>query len=68
MKTLILLSNQQVGQRYCPVWRAKNRVNDLVYGYSGIKLFPTQKVLDLEGKKVTDFTTSVSVINLNLYK
>ena len=34
---------QQVGQRYCPVWRAKNRVNDLVYGYSGIKLFPTQK-------------------------
>ena len=42
------------------VWRAKNRVNDLVYGYSGIKLFPTQKVLDLQGKKVTDFTTSVS--------
>lgn len=42
------------------VWRAKNSVNDLVYGYSGIKLFPKQNVLALDPEKVVDFTTSVS--------
>ena len=42
------------------VWRAENPVNGLTYGNNGIKLFPTEKVLALEGKKVTDFTTSVS--------
>ncbi len=42
------------------VWRAENPVNGLTYGNNGIKLFPTDKVLALEGKKVTDFTTSVS--------
>ena len=42
------------------VWRAENPVNGLTYGNNGIKLFPTEKVLALEGKIVTDFTTSVS--------
>jgi hypothetical protein len=42
------------------VWRAKNSVNDLVYGYSGIKLFPKKNVLALDPAKVVDFTTSVS--------
>ena len=42
------------------VWRAKNSVNDLVYGYSGIKLFPKKNVLALDPTKVVDFTTSVS--------
>lgn len=42
------------------VWRARNSVNDLVYGYSGIKLFPTQKVLDVDVDKVVDFTTAIS--------
>ena len=42
------------------VWRARNSVNNLVYGYSGIKLFPKKNVLALDPKKVVDFTTSVS--------
>lgn len=42
------------------VWRAKNPITGLAYGNNGIKLFPTHKVLALEGKNVTDFTTSVS--------
>jgi hypothetical protein len=42
------------------VWRARNGVNDLVYGYSGIKLFPTEKVLAVDPEKVVDFTTAIS--------
>jgi hypothetical protein len=42
------------------VYRARNSVNDLVYGYSGIKLFPTQKVLDVDVETVVDFTTAIS--------
>ena len=42
------------------VWRSYNAINGLTYGNNGIKLFPRDKVLALEGKKVTDFTTSVS--------
>ena len=41
------------------VWRARNSVNGLVYGYGGIKLLPCQAVLDLKGP-VVDFTTSIS--------
>lgn len=41
------------------VWRAKNNVNGLEYGYGGIKLLPRRAVLKVpEG--VTDFTTSIS--------
>lgn len=42
------------------VWRAKNGVNDLVYGYSGIKLFPTERVLAVDPETVIDFTMSIS--------
>ena len=42
------------------VWRARNGVNDLVYGYSGIKLFPTEKVLAVDPDNVVDFTTAIS--------
>ena len=42
------------------VWRAPNGVNDLVYGYSGIKLFPTEKVLAVDPDNVVDFTTAIS--------
>ena len=42
------------------VWRAKNGVNDLVYGYSGIKLFPTERVLAVDPETVVDFTMSIS--------
>ena len=41
------------------VWYSRNLVNDLIYGYGGIKLFPRQLLLDYEGSPV-DFTTSVS--------
>ena len=39
-------------------WRAKNPINDLVYGYGGIKLFPA-KGLREANKWNIDFTTSV---------
>jgi hypothetical protein len=42
------------------VWRAKNSVNDLIYGYSGIKLLPKKNVLALDPATVVDFTTSIS--------
>lgn len=41
------------------VWHSKNPVNDLVYGYGGVKLFPRQLLLDYTGAGI-DFTTSVS--------
>ena len=43
------------------VWRSKNPVNDLVYGYGGVKLFPRQAVLDyVINEDDIDFTTSVT--------
>ena len=41
------------------VWRAKNPVNDLVYGYGGVKLFPRQMTIDMDTSKA-DMTTSIS--------
>lgn len=41
------------------VWKSRNPINDLVYGYGGIKLFPTDKLRKYTGSPV-DFTTSVS--------
>jgi hypothetical protein len=41
------------------VWRCKNPVNDLIYGYGGIKLFPTQATIDMDLSK-PDMTTSIS--------
>jgi len=41
------------------VWHSHNPVNDLEYGYGGIKLFPTKMLLEYNGSPV-DFTTSVS--------
>ena len=41
------------------VWKSKNPINDLEYGYGGIKLFPTHLVLNYKGNPV-DFSTSVS--------
>lgn len=40
------------------VWKSINPINDLVYGYGGVKLFPTKKVKEYTGTGV-DFTTSV---------
>jgi hypothetical protein len=41
------------------VWHSHNPVNDLEYGYGGVKLFPTNLLLDYKGSPI-DFTTSVS--------
>ena len=41
------------------VWRSQNPVNDLVYGYGGIKLFPTQMTRNMDTSKA-DMTTSIS--------
>lgn len=41
------------------VWHSRNPVNDLEYGYGGVKLFPTNLLLDYVGSPI-DFTTSVS--------
>lgn len=40
------------------VWRARNSVNGLVYGYGGIKLLPRRRVLQMD-PGVVDFTTSI---------
>jgi len=41
------------------VWRSKNPVNDLVYGYGGVKLLPRKLTLEMDLTK-TDMTTSIS--------
>ena len=40
------------------VWRCRNPVNDLIYGYGGVKLFPTRPLRDANDWHI-DFTTSV---------
>jgi len=40
------------------VWRCQNPVNDLIYGYGGVKLFPTRPLRDARDWHI-DFTTSV---------
>jgi len=41
------------------VWKSKNPVNDLVYGYGGVKLFPTSLLRQASDWNI-DFTTSIS--------
>lgn len=41
------------------VWRSKNPINGLVYGYGGIKLFPCKQTLMMNPTRV-DMTTSIS--------
>ena len=41
------------------VWRSQNPVNDLVYGYGGVKLFPRKLTIDMDLNK-PDMTTSIS--------
>jgi hypothetical protein len=40
------------------VWRSRNPINDLIYGYGAVKLFPKQKLLDAKHWNV-DMTTSI---------
>ena len=41
------------------VWRSQNPVNDLVYGYGGVKLLPTRLTKKMDTSK-PDMTTSIS--------
>jgi len=41
------------------VWRSQNPVNNLVYGYGGVKLFPRKLTIDMDISK-PDMTTSIS--------
>lgn len=41
------------------VWRSKNPINDLEYGYGGVKLLPTDKTLNMK-TNTADMTTSIS--------
>ena len=41
------------------VWRSKNPVNGLVYGYGGVKLFPRELTLNMDMSS-TDMTVSIS--------
>jgi hypothetical protein len=41
------------------VWRSKNPVNGLIYGYGGVKLFPRQLTINMDLSK-PDMTTSIS--------
>lgn len=41
------------------VWRSQNPVNDLIYGYGGIKLFPRTLTIDMDISK-PDMTTSIT--------
>lgn len=41
------------------VWRSQNPINDLVYGYGGVKLFPRKLTINMDTNK-PDMTTSIS--------
>lgn len=41
------------------VWRSLNPINDLVYGYGGVKLFPRQLTINMDTSE-PDMTTSIS--------
>jgi len=41
------------------VWWSQNPVNDLIYGYGGVKLLPTKLTLDMD-TETPDMTTSIS--------
>ena len=41
------------------VYRCMNPINDLVYGYGGVKLFPTNLTKNMD-KNTADMTTSIS--------
>lgn len=41
------------------VWRAQNPINELVYGYGGVKLFPRDLTINMDTSK-PDMTTSIS--------
>ena len=41
------------------VWQSQNPINNLVYGYGGVKLFPKKETINMDVES-TDMTTSIS--------
>ncbi len=41
------------------VWRSQNPINDLIYGYGGVKLLPTEKTMKMDSLSA-DMTTAIS--------
>lgn len=41
------------------VWRSRNPINELEYGYGGVKLLPREKTINMD-TSTTDMTTSIS--------
>lgn len=41
------------------VWRSQNPINNLIYGYGGVKLFPRKLTIDMDTSN-PDMTTSIS--------
>lgn len=50
-------------RQYLHLWYSRNPVNGLEYGYGAIKLWPTTRVLEFNGKWL-DFTTTVGNIKI----
>jgi hypothetical protein len=46
-------------EEFVYVWRSKNPINDLEYGYGGVKLFPRLATINMDVSK-PDMTTSIS--------
>lgn len=46
-------------QEWVHVWHSRNPINDLTYGYGGVKLLPRDATLNLDTTS-TDMTTSIS--------
>lgn len=51
--------SREVRNKTVHVWHSKNPINDLIYGYGGVKLLPRQMTIDMDTSK-PDMTTSIS--------
>lgn len=56
----------QKNDRRVHVWQCTNAVNNLIYGYGGIKLWPTDHIEHIQ-EYATDFTTSVATHGFKLH-
>lgn len=46
-------------REYVHVWRCKNPLNNLIYGYGGVKLFP-KNIFSLDNNSYLDMTTTIA--------
>lgn len=66
-------------RKYLHIWHSRNPINDLEYGYGGVKLWPTEVVLDkktfnldysteIGGIKIVPTAISTSIFNTSPYQ